>query len=222
MTRPLRPTDLSGADGPEPTSAQLTDALAAARQVESLLAAEDVHPSATFVDRVMGAIVVEPRPQPAIAAGYAARRGRFRALVGSLVDTWRVATTSGRPFAVRAQAAAFVLVAVMAFASVGGIAAVGAFQLLTTRSNESPPTEPTETASPTAEPTPEPSDSAEPTETAEPSDSAEPTETAEPTDKSGATPRPTATPTETPRATETPHESETPQPTETPHEGSDG
>ena len=46
MSRPFHPSELSGADDGEPTSAELGEALATARAIEAQLAAGDVHPSA--------------------------------------------------------------------------------------------------------------------------------------------------------------------------------
>ena len=223
MTRPFHPSELSGGDGAEPTSAQLGEAMLAARALESELGASDVHPSADFADRVMGAIAVEPRPQPAVAAGLAMRGGRVGAMVAALADSWRVAFSGGRPWAVRAQAAAFVLVAIVAIGSVGGIVAVGAVRLLTppspspsrpvvgptTRPSDSPRSPDVARPSPTAElPTP----STEPSETPDATDSAEPTDG----EDSGKTPEPT----KTARPTRTPHE--TPEPTETDEPNDDG
>lgn len=217
MSRPFHPSELSGADGGEPTSAELGEAQLAARALESQLAAADVHPSADFVDRVMRAVVDEPRPQPAVAAGLAMRRGRFGSMVAALADSWRVAFSGGRPVAVRAQAVAFVLVAILAVGSLGGIMAVGAVRLLAPAPSQvpSPPV-----VGPTARPSdgvPTP-DSARPTTTpklpgatAEPSDGPEATDSAEPTDGEDAGKTPDAT--KTPRPTRTPHE--TAEPTET-------
>ena len=130
MNRPFHPSELSDVDGSGPTTAELAEALAVARDLESNLAADDIHPSAAFVDRVMGAVVLEPLPQPAIAAGTALRGGRLGAMAAALGDSWRVAFSGGRPFAVRAQAAAFVLVIVVAMGSLGGITAIGAVRFL--------------------------------------------------------------------------------------------
>lgn len=226
MTRQLRPADLAGADGLEPAAPEVAEALATARELDASLAAADVHASATFADRVMEAIAAEPLPQPVIAAGLAVRRGRVGALVGALADTWRVAMTGGRPFAVRAQAAAFVMVAVVAFTSLGGVAAAGALQILGPRSTAPieldssatpvPPAAPAVAPAPTASPAP--SDSPGPTEsvapTAPPRAPTAPVRTATPTEAPTRTPHPSRTP----RPTETPAPTDTPKPTETPHE----
>ncbi len=154
MTRPFQPAELSGADDGERTTAELGEALATARTIEAQLGAGDVHPSASFVDRVMTAVVAEPRPQPAIAAGLALRRGRIGAMLAALGDSWKVAFSGGRPFAVRAQAAAFVLVAILAVGSLGGIAAVGAARLLSPAETPPGPPSPSQLVVPTATPTP--------------------------------------------------------------------
>jgi hypothetical protein len=218
VNRPFHPNELTGTDGYEPTPAELAEALATARSVESHLSASDVHPSVGFVDRVMTAIVEEPRPQPATAAGQAMRRGRIRAMVAALADSWRVAFSGGRPLAVRAQAAAFVLVVILAFGSIGGLAAAGAVRLLQPGPTNPVPPQPTlhqPSALPTPSdrapvvstptPTPAPTPTAEPTETSDPGDSAEPTETDEPGNTPGATKRETPAPRETPEPTESEH-----------------
>jgi hypothetical protein len=217
MSRPFHPSELSGAAGGNPGSGDLAEALATARELEGHLQASDVHPSAGFVDGVMHAIGEEARPQPAVAAGLAMRQGRLRAMAGALGDSWRVAFTGGRPLAVRAQAAAFVLVAILALGSLGGVLAVGAVRLLEPVSpppptHVAPTAEPTEPPGRTSSPSPSPSSgpqgpTTEPSETPEPSETAEPPETPEPGDTAepGRTPRPThsAEPTETPEPTET-------------------
>jgi hypothetical protein len=232
MTRPFDPRELSGAEGDAPTPAEMSAALAVAGNLETTLAANDIHPSLTFVDRVMDAVAVEPLPQPAIAAGSALRGGRLGAMAAALADSWRVAFSGGRPLAVRAQAAAFVLVVVLALGSLGGIAAVGAVRLLGPSSTDlaTPSSGPeVPSARPAQNPAVESSDEPEPSESSEPSDGTEPSEPAE-TDEPGGTDRPGGTqrPSRTPRPTRTlePHATddhggrgggaETPEPTETP------
>ena len=214
MSRPFHPSELSGADGGEPTSAELGEVLRAARTLESQLAARDVHPSAEFADRVMAAVAAEPRPQPAVAAGLAMRRGRLRSMSAALADSWRVAFSGGRPLAVRMQAAAFVLVAILALGSLGGLAAAGAIRLLALAPSPAPllPTiRPTESTAPTAQPTPT---ATLPTPSAGPTDDGQPTGSPEPsgTDDSGKAPEATKTPrpTNTRRGTVQPTETEDP------------
>ena len=209
MTRPFHPSELSGADGGDPTSAELGEAHATARAIESQLAAADVHPSTGFADRVMAAIAEEPQPQPAVAAGLALRRGRIGMLFGALADSWRVAFSGGRPLAVRAQAAAFVLVAILAAGSLGGIALVGAFDVLAPNRSPSPP--PSQVALPTPSPTFGPSETSQPTDTTEPTETPEASDTPEPSETKG--------PTRTARPGKTEHPNETPEPTETDDHG---
>ncbi len=204
MSRPFHPSELSGPGVAPATSAELAETVATARLLEAQLAAGDVHPTAGFADRVMDAIAEEPRPQPAIAAGLAMRRGRFGTMVAALADSWRVAFSGGRPLAVRAQAAAFVIVVILAVGSLGGIAAVGAVNLLAPARSPiaSPPVTPP--VAPTAEPPsrppaathpPQATETPEPTETTEPSETPESTRTSRPTgtEHPGQTPEPTET-----------------------------
>ena len=156
MTGPFHPRELSGADD-DLTVGQLAETQATARDLEANLSAADVHPSTAFVDRVMATIASEPLPQPAIAAGSALRGGRLGAMTAALADSWRVAFSGGRPFAVRAQAAAFVLVVVLAVGSIGGIAAVGAARLLDTRPTQPASPLPSVPTAPSARPTAPPS-----------------------------------------------------------------
>ncbi len=225
MTGPFHPSELSDADGGGPTTTELADALTVARDLEANLAAGDVHPSATFVDRVMGAVALEPLPQPAIAAGTALRGGRLGAMAAALADSWRVAFSGGRPFAVRAQAAAFVLIVVVAMGSLGGIAAVGAVRLLQPAPSQvasPPPSVPVVTApQPDRNPSIEPSDRTGPTATPKPTDSEEPEASEEPSE----TPEATETDKSSGdgRGTQTPRPNRTPRPSETDdHGGGDG
>ncbi len=197
MSRPFHPSELSGPGVPPATSAEIAARVATAHLLEAELAAGDVHPAAGFADRVMDAIAEEPRPQPAIAAGLAMRRGRFGTMLAALADSWRVAFSGGRPLAVRAQAAAFVIVVLVAVGSLGGIAAVGAVNLLAPARSQvaSPPVTPP--AAPTAEPpsrppaathrpqateTPEPTETPDSSRTPRPSHSERPGETPEPSE----------------------------------------
>ena len=211
MNPSFHPSELTGADAVQPTTAELAESLAMARELESQLAAADIHPSSGFADRVMAAVVAQPRPQPAMAAGLALRRGRFGAMLAALADNWRITFSGDHPLAVRAQAMAFVLIAVLAVGSLGGVAAIGAVRLLGPApsvpgpapsqlvpvTTPGPSLGPVDNATPTgpSEATPEPSETPEPTDTAKPNG----------TDDSGKTPRATAThePTETAEPTET-------------------
>ncbi|MEO8228154.1 MAG: hypothetical protein ABI628_00175 [Chloroflexota bacterium] len=210
MTNLFHPSELTGGDAVQPTTADLGQSLLIARELESLLAATDVHPSDRFVDRVMSAVVAQPLPQPAVAAGLALRGGRFGAMLAALADNWRITFSGDHPFPVRAQALAFVLVAVLALGSVGGVATIGAVRLLGPAPSVAAPA-PTQQG-PVVEPTPSPvlGPIIAPTDhegTPEPSTTPEPTETAEPTEGQG--------PAKTPRGTETAQPSETDEPKET-------
>ena len=226
--RRFRPEEVAGSEvgSDVPSTAELAATLGAARELEWLAAVDDVRPSADFADRVMSAVVTEPLPAPVAAAGAALGAGRLGALVAAFRDMWRVAFGGGRPYAVRAQALAIVLIVIVGAGSVTGLAAVGAWNVLSPeRSPEvSPAVSPGPLPSPTesgpAEPTesPPPSESAEPTESAEPSGTPEPSETPEASSPAPTSPqataRPTATP--TPRPTPEPTSSETPEPSKTP------
>lgn len=188
----------ANADAPE-----IAGSLRAGRRLESFAAAERVDRSADFTSRVMGAIATEPRPQPAVAIGDAARQGRLAGVVAGVVDAWRVAFSGGRPLAVRVQALAIVLVSIVALGSLGGAAAVGAINLLTPDDGVVP-TIPS--LSPTPTPTPTSSLSS-------PSPSPTPSATSSPTPT--LTPSAIPTPTRTPRRTPTAEPTETPEPTGT-------
>jgi hypothetical protein len=212
MNRPFQPGELTGADGGVPNSVELGEALATARAIETQLGATDVHPSTGFADRVMEAVAAEPRPQPAVAAGLALRRGRLGAMVAALADSWRVAFSGGRPLAVRAQAAAFVLVAILAAGSIGGIGLVGALDVLAPNRSPSPP--PTQAAPVTPSPRLGPTETSRPTETTEPTETPDASETPEPSE--------TREPTGTARPGRTEHPNETPEPAETEDPEDDG
>ena len=126
----------------------------------------DVHgirPSAGFADRVMAAIADEPAPQPAVMLGLALRRRRLGAALAAIGDSWRVAFGGPRPFAVRAQALALVLVVAVGVVGTGGAAVVGASRLLGLDATPQPSVQPAPVVSPSpsidASPSPSPSPS---------------------------------------------------------------
>ena len=223
--RPFGPDDLPEADAGigcgEPAS-DVARALATGRELDSFASRDTTVPSTDFSDRVMAAIAAEPTPRPVAAAGRALGQGRVVALLASFRDLWRVAFSGGRPFAVRAQALAFVAVVVIAFGSLGGAAVVGALGLLseapgpTPSDSVAPSVAPTPSPSPSVEPSPSPTSSADPSAspsesptgsaTASPSDTANPTDTASPTGTDDSDDR-------TPRPGETEKPSDTPDPT---------
>ena len=198
MTGPVRrfdPSELRVAGEPDLSTAEQADALLAARELESVASAAVVRPSDGFEDRVMAAVAAEPAPRLVVRPRSAVRGGIIGSFLATVRDSWGVATTGGRPAAVRAQAFAFVLLVAVATTAVAGVGAAGVGALFQRDGNPTPSVQPipTESAMPSATPSP----SVEPS--ASPSPSA--TETAEPT----RTPRPTATDdARTPRPTRTP------------------
>ncbi len=187
------PDELPGSVG----SPELAASLAMGRELEGLAGQPDAALGADFANRVMAAIALEPAPQPATVAGRALRAGSGGAFLAALRDAWRVALSGGRPLAVRAQAIALVLVAVLAIGSVlsaGAVGVAGALGLF--RGDAPPPVAPVATPSPNVSPlpsttpSPSPSDippvapSPSPTDTDEPDETEEPEETEDPTDDS--------------------------------------
>ena len=224
------PDELSGLEDRTPTPGELADAVAAARELERL-AIDAPIVGAAFTDRVMAAIAREPAHRPAAAFLVALGHGRIAAALSALRDSWGVATGSGRPFALRAQAFALVLSVALLIAALSGTVAVGALALLAPPSPAEPtpalvspeatpsPESPEPTPSPSPEPSPSPSPSPDASGSPEGSAevSAEPSQTVKP-----ATPGPTPTPrpTGTPAPTGTPEASDdhggdekTPEPT---------
>lgn len=201
--RSFDPSELRGGPGPAPTTAELADALAAARALEAHASGDLVQPTDGFEDRVMAAIATEPAPRVVVGSGSAVRGGRPAAFLVALRDAWAIATSGGRPIAARAQALAFVLLVVIAAGSLTGVAAVGVGSFLAARPSLSP-----SLPAPTVDPSPVmPS----------PSSSSSPSPTVDPSPSSSSSPVPTETvgPTPTPRSTETPGTTESPEPTET-------
>ena len=214
--RRFDPSELRTAGEPEPSVAEMADALATARELEGLGAAEGIRPTEGFDDRIMAAVATELAPRAVVRPGSSVRGGRPAAFLVAVRDAWGIAGSGGRPIAVRAQALAFVLLVVVATGSLAAAGAVTVGGLLTSGPIPSPSFEPGPSTAPTsATPaTPTATDTALPTETPGPGETATPTETPVTTE----TPRPgeTANPTETPRPTATPRSTETPRPTETP------
>ena len=192
------------------TDAELAEALAVARELESLSAGDSILPSNGFEDRVMAAIAAEPAPRLAVRPASAVRGGRIGAFLLAVRDSWGVATGGGRPAGVRAQALAFVLLVVVAAGALTAVTAVTVGSLV---QRSSPPPAPSLVAPPTTAPAPTqpatPPTSPAPSETAEPSETPEATESAEPGDAGAA--GATAKPREVPRATRTPRPTETPE-----------
>jgi hypothetical protein len=186
--RPIRPDELDADEG------QVPEALAMGRALEEWADRESATAGGEFADRVMAAVATEPEPRPAAIAMTALAHGQLRRFLGAVGDAWQVATGTGRPLAARAPAVALVLLVAIVTASIGGMATVGALNLLTPDAVPSP--------SPIVSPSPSPSAPASPSQPTSPSPS--------PT----ATPSPQATPTDD--GTAEPTDEETLEPTETP------
>jgi uncharacterized membrane protein YgcG len=158
------------------------------RELAELGDVHGIRPSAGFADRVMSAIADEPLPQPALVLGLALRRRRLGAALVAIGDSWRVAFGGPRPFAVRAQALALVLVVTIGVLGAGGAAIVGASRLLGLEPTPAPSVQPSPPVSPppsivvTPSPSPSPSPSVRPTPSATPAETPDATETAEPTE----------------------------------------
>jgi hypothetical protein len=219
--------------GSQPSDVELAESLAVARELEALSIADGIRPTEGFEDRVMAAIATEPAPRLVILPSSAVRGGRAGVFLVAIRDAWGVATSGGRPMAVRAQALAFVLLVVVAAGALTTATAVTVGGFLQRNDSPAPSVEPAPSVAPTpsapATQTTEPT----PSESVEPSGSPEATETAEPTETpdAGETEKPNETPrsTKTPRPTDTPEPTETPDPSDTPeptgsddHSGSGG
>jgi len=176
VTRPFRPDELSGIDGPA-DPADLAAALGTGRLIERTVGADGVQPTPGFSDRVMAAIASEPAPT----------RNRLAMLAGAFRLTWQTVLSANRPPMVRARALAIVLGALIALGSIGGaatLAAAGALNLFQPHPSSGPLLTPHPQVSPSHDPgeTHEPERTSEPSETVEPSETPEPSETAEPGD----------------------------------------
>ena len=183
MTGPGRRFDLAelSNDPAAPTEAEIVAATAIARDLEAIAERDDA-PTVGLSDKVMTAIAAEPTPKPTRVFGAALRARRFGTAFAAVGDAWRVAFGGGRPFAVRGQALALVIVVLIGVVGLGGGATVGAARLLNPDVVPSPSPSPSVPApSPSPTPSLEPSPSPTPTPSPSPTDTAKPTETAEPT-----------------------------------------
>lgn len=191
-------------EGGRVAASAITVSLAVAHGLEAFLLAPTPAPSPAFATRVMAAIAAEPAPQPVSAFAQALAGGRFRAMLAALRDAWRVSTSAGRPARVRAQALALVLLALLAFGSLAGIAgaAVGLFE----SRQPSPPPLPTRPAVVPPSPVTRPADDVSPLPT--PTGSPELTESPQPSATASPTARPTPRPIATPRRTASPRPTE--------------
>ena len=78
MTGPQRrfdPAELRIPGEPDPTLAEQADALATARDLESLALDSGIRPTDGFEDRVMAAIAAEPAPRLVVAPAASVRGG---------------------------------------------------------------------------------------------------------------------------------------------------
>jgi hypothetical protein len=230
---------MTGAQRPGPGELDATELglraeaelLGTARELEWLAATEDMGPSADFADRVMAAVSQEPTPQPIAAAFGAARRRNPLAVLAALGDVWRVAFTSGRPFAARLPAIGLVALVVLGSLGVGVIGAGGLAGLAGPVRTATPVPSSALLGSPSPFPeSPSPSPSPSPARSESPQPSRPPDATATPTPagtpESSATPaatdddkgRPTATPRpdRSPVSAESPSPDDDARPTETP------
>lgn len=205
MTGPTRrfdPGELRVPGEPDLPVAEQADALLAARELEAVASSAIVRPTEGFEDRIMAAIATEPAPRLVARPASAVRGGLIASFLMTVRDSWGVASSGGRPMAVRAQAMAFVLLVVVAATAVAGVGAVGVGSLLDRGRSPAPSVEPGPSVAPTPSvptpsPSPSPSPSVEPSVSPDASESTEPTETAEPTgtdDSDSETARPTRTP----------------------------
>jgi hypothetical protein len=195
--RRFDPAELEDAEGGTTGDPAAAELLVVARDLEAFARSESVMPSVEFEERVMAAIALEPPPR-------AVSTGGLVGLVAAVRDAWRLVWSGGRPLAVRAQALAIVLLAAVAFGSVGSLALVGVGRLLSQNAAPVVTPSPAPTPSPTPSPSsPSPSPSVSPSPSSMPSASPSPTETAEPAetakptgDSSGPGSAATATPTD--------------------------
>jgi hypothetical protein len=195
---------------------EVTADVAFGRELERV-GRDEPSPSAEFVDRVMGAIALEPDPRPVAATVGAARTLRPRAIAAAIAGAWTAAVGPGRPTAIRAQAVALLLVIALAVGTAGTAVVAGGMTLLGP-SETSMPTPQVSPSLPTPEPTPSPEPSnASPSPSPSPSPSEGVDASEEPSDGAGATDGGSATSTPTP--TRNPTRTATPTPTGTHHEG---
>lgn len=216
MTGPTRrfdPGELRVPGEPDLSVAEQADALLAARELEAVASSAIVRPTEGFEDRIMAAIATEPAPRLVARPASAVRGGLIASFLMTVRDSWGVASSAGRPMAVRAQAMAFVLLVVVAATAVAGVGAVGVGSLLDRGRSPAPSVEPGPSVAPTPSvPTPSPSTSpspsVEPSVSPDATESTEPTETAEPTETDDSA-------SETARPTKTPNPEDTDEPDET-------
>jgi hypothetical protein len=210
MTGPIRrfdPSELRIDGESDLSTADQAAAMLSARELEAVTSDAGVRPSSGFEDRVMAVIATEPAPRLVVRPGSAGRLGVLAAFVATVRGAWTVATTGGRPAAVRAQAFALVVLVAVAVTAIAGLGAAGVGALLERDRSPAPSVRPapTDEAPPSPTRSPAPSPSVEPSASPSPTETPDATETAEPT---GTDDVETARPTRTPKPTETPEGSE--------------
>jgi hypothetical protein len=189
---PFMPGELDGVAGVD--AGEVAALTAIARDLGALAGRDTFVPSASFTDRVMATIRVEPSPVPARAAGRAIRRGSLGALLASIRDAGRVSLGNGFPAIVRAQALAVLLVVVAlgAGTATATAGALGAFRSPVPAGPDRPSpvapgiqvlpdASPSDALEPVPSPTPESSDPANDPEETSPADDTH--ETPEPTER---------------------------------------
>jgi hypothetical protein len=187
-------------DGDRVTALEIAASLAVARELGALVTAETPRPTAGFLSRVMTAVAAEPAPQPVTAFARALAGGRLVPMLAALRDAWRVSTSPGRPTHVRAQALALVLLVLLAFGSLAGVAgaAVGLF-------DSRPPNPPLPTRPAVVPPGP----------STRPAIDVPTSPAVRPSSPPNAAATPSPTPRTTPRPVSTPRRTAAPEPTET-------
>jgi hypothetical protein len=182
------------------TATEIAASLAVARELDALVTAEMPWPTGGFLARVMTAVASEPAPQPVTAFARALAGGRLVPMLAALRDAWRVSTSPGRPTHVRVQALALVLLVLLAFGSLAGVAgaAVGLF-------DSRPPNPPLPTRPAVVPPSP----STRPAIDVPSSPSIRPSSPPNAAATPSPTPRTTSRPESTPRRTATPEPTET-------------
>ena len=186
----------------------------AAVELEHYARGTHLAPRAELAARIAAAIEQEPAPAPLTAMAQAARERRATGLMAGLRDLWRVTWSGGRPVAIRLSAALVVLLLVAGVGSATGLAAVGAWNVLSPDATATPA--PSVPQVPVVVPPVQPSVPAEPLVTPPPVETPAPTPstTPRPTAPPSPTPRPSAPPTT--RPTHTPMHTPMPAPTHHP------
>jgi hypothetical protein len=189
------------------TATEIERIRSAAGELEQYARGTHLAPSEDLAARIAAAIEQEPAPAPLTAMAQAAREHRAAGFVAGLRDLWRVTWSGGRPAAIRLSAALVVLLLVAGVGSATGLAAVGAWNVLSPNATTTPA--PSVREVPVVVPPVQPSVPAEPLVTPPPVETPAPT--------ASPTPRPTARPTPRPTARPTPRPTRTPMPARTHH-----